>query len=381
MNNIIYELIVIGGGISSCTFVSNLLKKGFKGKIAIIEAGRNLGGRCSSRISKKNTGWILNHGSPYFNIVNSANNINLNNFVNQLLEKNFIKKDDSILIDLDHNLNFSIKQTSQFCLGNIYSSTSSMGDLASRILNLNNESKQVDLYFQQFITDLNFKKNNWVLKSKEENIFYGKFLILSSNLLLHKRSMEILNVDKIPLAKAIKKNIIIDEIIHKLRYQYYIERINFLIYTKKEYQIKENIEKNNLIYHLDKNAQEKYGFERIVFQKQKNKRYGIVLHTKRNNYFINEIKKENFEKVLLNKFNKLFENDPFINTLNKYEDISIMHWRASQPAGLGVPLRLQICNEYNIGFCGDWFNVNGFGRVEGAILSGLSLSEKIIEFI
>ena len=73
MNRIIYELIVIGGGISSCTFVSNLLAKGFKGKIAIIETGRNLGGRCSSRISKRNSGWILNHGSPNFNIINNSN--------------------------------------------------------------------------------------------------------------------------------------------------------------------------------------------------------------------------------------------------------------------------------------------------------------------
>ena len=93
MNKIIYELIVIGGGISSCTFVSNLLAKGFKGKIAIIETGRNLGGRCSSRISKKNSGWILNHGSPNFNIINDSNNQNLNYFVDQLLEKKLIKKE------------------------------------------------------------------------------------------------------------------------------------------------------------------------------------------------------------------------------------------------------------------------------------------------
>ena len=86
MNTIIYELIVIGGGISSCTFVSNLLAKGFKGKIAIIETGRNLGGRCSSRISKKNSGWILNHGSPNFNIINNSNDLNLNNFLSKLLE-------------------------------------------------------------------------------------------------------------------------------------------------------------------------------------------------------------------------------------------------------------------------------------------------------
>ena len=38
--NNFYELVIIGGGISSCAFVSTFLKNGFKGKIAIIEAGR-----------------------------------------------------------------------------------------------------------------------------------------------------------------------------------------------------------------------------------------------------------------------------------------------------------------------------------------------------
>ena len=381
MNSIIYELIVIGGGISSCTFVSSLLAKGFKGKIAIIETGRNLGGRCSSRISKKNSGWIINHGSPNFNIINNSNDLKLNNFVNQLLKKNIIKKDKLSLIELDNNLNFSNNLTNQFCTGNIYSSTSFMGDLANQILNLNNKSNQVDIYFQELIIDLSFHKNNWVLKSKDENLFYTKFLIISSNLLLHKRSKEILNVDEIPLAKAITNSITIDEIIHILKYQNYVERINFLIYARDEYQFKEIIKKDNLIYYLDKNAQATYGFERIVFQKQKNKRYGIVLHSINENNLINKLKKDNFEKDLLYRFNKLFEENPLINTLHNYEDISIMRWRASQPSGLGVPLRLQICKKYNIAFCGDWFNTPGFGRVEGAILSALNLSEKIIKFI
>jgi len=380
MNKIIYELIVIGGGISSCTFVSNILEKGFKGKIAIIENGRNLGGRCSSRISKKNSGWILNHGSPNFNIINNSNNLKLNNFLRELLEKNIIKKDNSLLIRLDENLNISNNLTNKFCTGNIYSSTSFMGDLANQILNLNNKSKQVDFYFQELIINLAFQNNNWVLKSKEGSLFYSKFLVISSNLLLHKRSKKILNVDEIPLAKAIKNNIKIDEIIYFLKYQKYIERINFLIYPRKEYQFKEIIKQHNVIYYLDKNVQEKYGFERIVFQKQKNKRYGIVLHSIKENNLENQLK-NNFEKDLLSRFNKLFKENPLVNNLDNYEDISIMRWRASQPDGLRVPSRLQICREYNIAFCGDWFNTKGFGRVEGAILSALNLSEKVIKII
>ena len=61
------------------------------------------------------------------------------------------------------------------------------------------------------------------------------------------------------------------------------------------------------------------------------------------------------------------------------DDISRMNWRASQPIGEGIPERLQLCEEYNIGFCGDWFQNEGYSSVLGAIFSGLKLSNKFIE--
>ena len=95
---------------------------------------------------------------------------------------------------------------------------------------------------------------------------------------------------------------------------------------------------------------------------------------------------ENESKVALNNYKfaeiasslayylKSFSN---INKLIDYQDISIMIWRASQPSGLGIPENLQVCDKYNIAFCGDWFDLEGFGRIEGAILSALKLSFKI----
>ena len=79
----------------------------------------------------------------------------------------------------------------------------------------------------------------------------------------------------------------------------------------------------------------------------------------------------------MSQFNKLFECDPYIKRLLDHEDISIMRWRASQPKGIGIPGNLQVCSNYKVGFCGDWFDEEGFGRVEGAILSGLKLANKL----
>ena len=74
--------------------------------------------------------------------------------------------------------------------------------------------------------------------------------------------------------------------------------------------------------------------------------------------------------------NELFVDNPYINQLTCNEKISIMKWRASQPSGFPVPLSLQFSEKYRIGFCGDWFDGDGFGRIEGAILSALLLAEK-----
>ena len=53
-----------------------------------------------------------------------------------------------------------------------------------------------------------------------------------------------------------------------------------------------------------------------------------------------------------------------------------MHWRASQPSASAVPLSLQFSRKYRIGFCGDWLRGEGFGRIEGAILSALILFKR-----
>ena len=55
INDTFYDIAIIGGGISSCVFSSFHLKNGYQGRIAIIENGRNLGGRSSTRNSISNS--------------------------------------------------------------------------------------------------------------------------------------------------------------------------------------------------------------------------------------------------------------------------------------------------------------------------------------
>ena len=377
-----YDLLIIGGGISACVFASKYLQNNVSKKIAIVEVGRKLGGRSSTRISKRFRGWKLNHGAPNFNITNSKDNPLIKNYINQLLENNFIKVDDSELISLVDDTKLETSKKSKFCCGVSYLSSYSMGELSQKIIGYNDLKDKIDLFFETLIIDLKFNNNEWILTSKNGDKLKSKYLICSTNLLLHKRSLKILNIDQTPLRKAIPKNKDqkIDLLLKLLEKQSFIPRLTFLIYTNEEYSFKDFYSKKYRYFYLTKSLQNKYKFERIIFQLQDNNKLGIVVHTKNIDFFnsfINAKDEEFFKKTIFENFNELFSNNNSVNQLTSNEEISIMKWRASQPFGLAMPLSLQFCKKFRIGFCGDWFEGDGFGRIEGAILSALILEEKI----
>jgi len=226
-----YDLIIIGGGISACVFASQYLRNNTTQKIALIEVGRGLGGRSSTRISKRFKGWRLNHGAPNFNICNSKNDLLLKSYIDELLENKLIKIDDSEIVSLDEEANLETIKNSEFNSGINYHSLFSMSQLSENIIELNNLRGNIDFYFETLIVDLEFYNDEWTLTSKDGDKFKSNYLVCSTNLLSHKRSLKILKVDQIPLRKAIPKNKDkkIDLLLNFLDKQSFIPRLNFLI--------------------------------------------------------------------------------------------------------------------------------------------------------
>jgi len=380
-SNFSYDLLIVGGGISACVFASKYLQNNNSNKIALIEVGRGLGGRSSTRISKRFNGWKLNHGSPNFNICNSKNNLLLKNYIDELLKNKFIKIDDSEFFSLETESNLITRKKSEFSIGENYLSLFSMSQLSQKIIEKNNRRGNIDFYFQTLIVDLKFNNDEWILTSKNGDKFKSKYLICSTNLLLHKRSLEILDINQVPLRKAIPKykERKIDLLLEVLDKQTFIPRLCFLIYTNENYSYKDFYTKKHRYFYLSKILENKYKFERVVFQLQDNNKLGIVVQTKNVDFinsYLNEKDDDYFKQKIFVNFNKLFEASSSIKKLTCNEKISIMKWRASQPSGCAVPLSLQSSRKYRIGFCGDWFEGEGFGRMEGSILSALLLEKK-----
>ena len=382
----VYDLLIIGGGISSSTLISRLQKKGYKGKIAVLEAGRGLGGRFSTRYSSKHKNWIFNHGSPNFNITNSLKNTTLTKFIEELKEKNLITKYNKNFFEIGPDLNLLKQCNNNFYHGDIYVPNSYMNIFLENLIQIHNKNNKIDFYFSTLINKINFSSDLWTITSNKNKKIIGRFLVCSSNLILHKRSLEILNLNEIPLRKAIKerKNNQIDEILHLTNQQSYLERKNFLIFTKSEFKLN-SISQNGFLHLIfNQEVEENVGIERAIFQKHLDSKISIIIHTKINNALIKKM--NNFDEIylveyLINKLNKVLKKNLLSAEDIVYKDISVMKWRASQPIGNGIPERLQYCNPYNIAFCGDWFQFEGFGTIQGAILSGLELSDKIYRFI
>jgi len=251
-------LLIIGGGISACVFASKYLKNNIK-KVGLIEIGRGLGGRSSTRISKKHKGWKLNHGSPNFNISNSKNNLLLKRYIDELLENKYIKIDDSEIFFLNEDSNLETIKNFEFSCGVNYLSLDSMSQLSQNIIESNNLKGKIDFYFETLIVDLKFNENEWLLTSKNGDKFKSKYLICSTNLLLHNRSLKILNINQIPLRKAIPVNYDkkIDLLLNLLDKQSFIPRLTFLIYTNENYSYKDFYSKKQRYFYLKKNLENK----------------------------------------------------------------------------------------------------------------------------
>jgi len=180
-SDVTYDLLIIGGGISACVFASKYLKNNITKKVWLIEIGRGLGGRSSTRVSKRFEGWKLDHGAPNFNISNSKNNILLKSYIDELLENKFIKIDDSDIFFLNEDSILEKNKKSGFFCGVNYLSLGSMSQLSRKIIESNNLKGKIDFYFETLIVDLKFILMNGYSHQKMEinlhlNILFAQLI-------------------------------------------------------------------------------------------------------------------------------------------------------------------------------------------------------------
>ena len=366
MNNL-YDFVVVGAGISGCTFASSINKKFPEASILLVEQGRRIGGRSTTRKSRKNLNLEFDHGLPSINFSDSISR-DLFSFISPLIKsKRLIDISKEIL--LINEFGFLNKQANE---KNIFRCLPFMINFSKEIINQSTNPEKINFLFETLIKSIIRNNDLWELKINHQGYLRAKNLILSSSLLAHPRCLNILNVNSIPLRDAFKEGTdnIVDSVIEKIVKQEYIKRKNYILYVPYS-KIVKKFNFKNLQIRFSKVITNQFCYERIIFQRQLDGSIVIVLHC----CYFDKFFDSNFESIIqslrLIFFKHKFFSDLFINA----QLIDTMDWRASQPLNNLLPNQLQWSPISKIGFCGDWFEFSDCGRVEAAMNSSIKLSK------
>ena len=194
-----YDFIVIGAGISACTFASVLNKRFSDASILLVEHGRRIGGRATTRISRKNKILEFDHGLPSISFSKHISQDLLTLISPLINSKKLVDISNDILIINEFG---EMKYSSNNY--KTYRSLPFMINFCEEIINQSINPKKISFLFQTLTKSFKRKNNCWEIKLNTETFVKSKYLILSSSLIAHPRCLQILNINSLPLRDALR---------------------------------------------------------------------------------------------------------------------------------------------------------------------------------
>ena len=322
MNNT-FDFIVIGAGISACTFATSLNQRFSDASILLVEHGRRLGGRSTTRKSKKNIALQYDHGLPSISFGKNMSP-DLFTFISPLIKsRKLIDITNDILLVNEFGDIENLITNDQVYRGFPY-----MINFCKELINQSTNPKKIDFLFNTITKSIIRKNLFWELKINDQMIIRSKNLILSSSLLAHSRCLEIFNINSLPLRQAFieGKDKIVDSIIRKTSEQEYIKRINYVLYVSN-FKIVQDFKSKHLQIFFSKVIIDDLNFERIIFQRQIDGSMIIVLHT----YYINQLIEIKIETLIKSLTIIFCKQKKFLDLFLHAKLIDTMLWKASQP--------------------------------------------------
>ena len=365
MNNYDYDFIVIGAGISACTFASILNKRFPEVSILLVEQGRRIGGRATTRKSRKNQFLEFDHGLPSISFSKHISKDLLTLITPLINSKKLLEiSKDILLINEFGDLNHS------FTDFKIYRSLPFMANFCAEIINQANNPKQIKYVFKTFTKSLKYTNNLWEIQLSNGMLIKSINLILSSSLIAHPRCLKILKTKSLPLRDAFVhgQDRIVDSLLRETRKLTYIKRKVYILYNKNLAVVKKF--NHQYLQILFSNViRDDLNFERIIFERQSDRTMIILLHCS----YINNLPEINIDKIIKSLMSIFANYQIFLDLFIEARLLDKMDWRASQPLDNLLPKELQWSSSSKIGFCGDWFDVNSCRGVESAMNSSIRL--------
>ncbi len=361
----IYDFIVIGAGISACTFASFLNKRFSDVSILLVEQGRRIGGRATTRKSRKNQIPEFDHGLP---------SITFSQYLSQdILTLISALINSKKLLDISKNIllinEFGVLKN-RFTNDRIYSSLPFMANFCEEIINQSNNPKKINFLFQTPIKSIKLINNVWEIEVNKGVGIKAQNLILSSSLIAHPRCLEVMGINSLPLRDAFipGKDKVVDSLLRETAKLTYIKRKIYILYVSN-FALVANFNNDYLQILFSNLIRENLNFERIIFKRQSDGSMIILLHC----CYISNLLEINFDNIIASLISLFKDYRVFLDLFLQARLMDTMDWKASQPLKNLLPKELQWSATSKIGFCGDWFDMNNCRGVESAMNSSIRL--------
>ncbi|WP_115010175.1 NAD(P)-binding protein [Synechococcus sp. N5] len=375
------DLAVIGAGLAGCSLIGRLQQLGSDLNIALIEAGRGPGGRTATRRRRDQSGWLLNHGAPGFNLSESMPSA-MDSLLKPLRAAGVLQRDERAVLSLDVEAGLSPATSPNACPnGGWWHGVPSMASICEALLDTAGTA-QLSRQFETRVRWLEHRKNHWLLENEDRTwSLRAKRLVLSGTLLAHPRSLKMLAWNDVPLRTAVAEGVDndLDKALSLLQHGQAEVRWNLMVDLGV---LALNAEELPAQIWLDDAAKARWRVERLVLQPQSDGRWGLVVHGLDAGEAITPESQAHLlaqeQQRLVELLPELLQALPVVSAaLNQATPLGVMRWGASRPLNNPLPQELQWCPTSAVGFCGDWIAGTGFGRAEGAISSGVNLAEQL----
>lgn len=391
---------VIGAGVAACALAAALRRGGWAGALSLWESGRGPGGRAASRRSRQDPELCLDHGAPLLSIAADPPPA----LLDPLLRRGVVAPWSDTIRGLDGDGRLLVTPDSPYCRGRLFRSQGGMDGLCRGLLELAEQGGHgpIEGHFGVLVSQLRRQQcGGWqLLDATGTELAQVDWLLLSSTLLAHPRSRLLLNWPEVPLQHALRQapatmDPRLDHALAAIASLRSEARSNLLLVASGDTAAAWAALPFRLL-EFNGAAAQRWGLRRVSVQPFAPGRCALVAHSTATfaAEHLSVYGSRSAIAQLLGMAPRPEQEAAVIEALSEAlaaalatwltpdqlagADRQLMRWGAAFPLHPGLPAPLQLCPASRVGFCGDYVEVEGFGRIEGALRSGESLAAALL---
>lgn len=378
---------------SACTLAAQLSRSGEPpAELSLWEAGRGPGGRAATRRSRNDPQLAIDHGASLFNIPCQP----WPAVLPALLEEGWLTpwQDPVAILNGAGELRFS-GDGDPLLRGACFRGQGGMENLCQGLLFL--AGGAVDAHFNTLVRDIDRRQDRWLLKDADGALLAeADGLVLTGTLLAHPRSRHTFGWPSPPLRVLAERlqDPGLNHALAAIAAQRFEARSTLLLRLPAE----EAAKWSSLPFRLlgfDASAQQRWGLWRIVCQPLPNGEWAVVVHSSAT-FAAEHLSVYGSQSAMAGQLGlppRLEEEQHVMQSLaNSLDEVmapwlphkpskrgerQFMRWGAAFPYPRGLPRDLSWNQDLKLGFCGDFMDGQGFGRVEGAMRSAEELASRL----